>query len=148
MLAGYRTLVRLRPVLPSIRRSFNGRLFRLICCLRNALESLACRSPIFAPNLTCKTVRQPTSHIKYALLSTYLPSKLKPTVSSVIQLAGSVNLKHTTGSKRPLQRRMPSRSQQKALRIYINWVKKDVFYSNLILDNFLVSTRSDIKGRS
>jgi len=35
------------------RLCFVGCIYRL----RNALQSLACRSPKFAPNLTCKTVR-------------------------------------------------------------------------------------------
>ena len=33
----------------------------VICPFQNELESLACRSPIFAPSLTCKTVRYPIS---------------------------------------------------------------------------------------
>ena len=55
---------------------------KTICRLQNALESLARRSPIFAPNLTYKTVRQPISTFNtpyYQYNSLLLVSKLKPT---------------------------------------------------------------------
>jgi len=54
----------------------------LISLLRNELESLACRSQNFAPNLTCRTVRWPipTLNAPYCQHNSLLSvSKLKPT---------------------------------------------------------------------
>jgi hypothetical protein len=51
-------------------KDFNSFRNRLISLLRNELESLAYRSPIFAPNLIYKTVSEIVHfHVKRALLS-------------------------------------------------------------------------------
>ena len=54
---------------------------RSICCCQNKLESLACRSPFFAPKLTCEAVRTPFSTLISRYCWSFLPlvSKLKPT---------------------------------------------------------------------